>query len=114
MSESRRARGRQTEHIVAAWFASHGWPHAEAAPKFAPGSDIQNMPGLDVEVKARRGLDLTGALRQQAARDHDLGLVVIRPDGYGPARIGDWPVAMTLTTATRLLRLAGYGEPEDA
>jgi hypothetical protein len=40
-------------------------------------------------------------------------IAVIRPDGYGPARIDEWPVLMTLKQAIELLREAGYGSRMD-
>jgi Recombination endonuclease VII len=53
--------------------------------------------------------ELTEAVKDAAARD--LPFVAHRPDGYGPARIAEWPVTLTLADFTRLLRDAGYGDP---
>ena len=111
-SQSRKHRGYATQRLVAEWFAARGWPFADTAGAGRSGSDVTGMPGIDVEVKARRELSLTGMVRQQAERAKD-GIVpigVVRPDGYGPARIAEWPVVMPLEVATRLLREAGYGD----
>ena len=45
-------------------------------------TDILGILKIDIEVKARRGLDLTGALNQQADRAVDgvLPVAIIRPD----------------------------------
>ena len=66
--------------------------------------------GIDIEVKARRDLDLNAVTRQIQARlrEDALGVGVIRPDGYGPATVASWPVVMTLEQAVRLLKEAGY------
>jgi hypothetical protein len=113
MSQHRKHRGYQTERIVADYFREHGWPYAEPTGAGRQGSDLTGVPGLDVEVKARRDLDLTGTLRQQAERTDAMCIAVIRPDGYGPARIDEWPVLMTLRQAIQLLGEAGYGNGVD-
>ena len=79
------------------------------------GSDITGMPGIDIEVKARRGFDPLAAMRQQADRAAlgDLAFAVLRMDGQGPAVIGSWPVIIRLDTLTELLRAAGYGDPQE-
>lgn len=120
---TRRQRAHDTERIVARWFAENGWPHAEPVGAGRAGSDVTGMPGLCVEVKARRALDLTGWLRQHA-RDVpqilngqgetirgglSLPFVAFRPDGYGPEKIASWPVLMRLDDFTALLKQAGYG-----
>ena len=60
--------------------------------------------------RARRDLDLNAVTRQIQARlrADSLGVGVIRPDGYGPATVAQWPVVMTLEQAVRLLKEAGY------
>lgn len=108
---SRKKRGQRTQNLIASWFASHGWPHAESAGAGRPGEDVTGMPGLAVEVKARRELRLMEWLRQAATHSAGVPLVVHRPDGLGEASVGDWPVTMRLDDATRLLRDAGYGIP---
>jgi len=70
------------------------------------------------EVKARRDLNLTTWLKQHALTGGTaLPFIVHRPDGYGPARIDEWPVTMRLDDFTALLHQAGYGtggQPSDA
>lgn len=109
-SQSRKHRGYDSQRIVAAKFRDSGWPYAEPTGAGRQGTDILGVLGVDVEVKARRGLDLTGALNQQTERVSEgiLPVTIIRPDGYGPARIDDWPAAMKFTILIRLLKEAGY------
>jgi hypothetical protein len=115
MSQHRKHRGHATQRIVAEYLREHGWPFAEPTGAGRQGTDVTGVPGIDVEVKARRDLDLTGTLRQQAERTNDgtVCIAVIRPDGYGPARIAEWPVLMTFSQAVQLLGEAGYGDAMD-
>jgi hypothetical protein len=78
------------------------------------GSDVTGMPGIDIEVKARRGFDPLAAMRQQSDREAVgyLSFAVLRMDGQGPAVIGSWPVVLRLDTLTELLRAAGYGDQQ--
>lgn len=108
MTGSRQRRGRDTERLVAAWFASHGWPTAHATTAGARGADVIGLP-FDVEVKARRGLDLPSLLRQLANRATPgrLRVGVVRLDGTGPATLDDWPVVLPLSDFARLATAAG-------
>lgn len=112
MTQSRKFRGYVSQRLVAEWFSNHGWPFAESAGAGRPGVDVTGMPGVAVEVKARRNFNMVGFLRQATTeRRKGLPVVVIRPDGFGPARISEWGALMTLADFTELLRLAGYGSP---
>lgn len=105
-------RGAETQTAVAGWFAAHGWPFAESTGAGRSGVDITGVPGLAVEVKGRSGFRPMEWLRQACGeRRNGVPFVVWRPDGYGPARIGEWPVMLTLADLTDLLRAAGYGDP---
>ncbi len=111
MSQHRKHRGYESQRIVSRWFAENGWPFAEPVGAGRGGTDITGMPGLDVEVKARRGLDLPSLLRQldERAAHGNLGFGILRLDGQGPASIESWPVVLRLDDFTALLRAAGYG-----
>lgn len=111
MNPGRKRRGAQTQALVADFLKANGWRYATDAGAGRQGIDILGCPGLAIEVKARRDLNLTGWLKQATANaDEALPLVVHRPDGYGPASIADWPVTFRLEDAVQLLRAAGYGE----
>jgi hypothetical protein len=107
----RKERGRQTEKAVARWFAAHGWPYAEPVGAGRPGADVTGVPGLHVEVKARRDFSPLAWMRQAVkTRGSSLPFVVVRPDGMGEQVTGDWPVVIGLADLTELLRKAGYGD----
>jgi hypothetical protein len=117
---TRKQRAHDTERLVARWFATRGWPYAEPVGAGRDGTDVTGMPGLLVEVKARRDLHLTTWLKQHESWHPRPGepcpraFIVHRPDGYGPERIAAWPVTMRLDDFTALLHDAGYGTGEDS
>ena len=115
MTQHRKHRGMASQRIVADWFSANGWPYAESTGSGRAGSDITGMPGIDVEVKARRNWSPLEAMRQQADRAAlgDLAFAILRMDGQGPAVIGSWPVIIRLDTLTELLRAAGYGDTQE-
>lgn len=111
-TQSRKRRGRDTELLVARYLAENGWPYAMPTGAGASGRDITGTPGLAWEVKARTGFDPMANLRQAIHNaGDDMPLVLLRPNGQGPASVGIWPVFTTLTNALWLLRKAGYGDP---
>lgn len=110
--QSRKVRGRQTEHLAARHLAANGWPYALPTGAGASGRDITGTPGLAWEIKARTGFEPMANLRQATGNANgDVPLVLLRPNGVGPAQIGIWPVFTTLDQAIKLLRAAGYGDP---
>lgn len=112
MTSARVARGRASQGIAARFLQEHGFPWAESVWGSMPGRDITGTPGLAFEVKARRGLDLPQWLRQtQKNARGDLPVLIVRPDGYGEAKVGEWLVGMRFEDAVSLFRHAGYGAP---
>jgi len=109
-STHRRQRGWETQRAVAAYFALNGWPFATDAGAGRPGSDILGVPGLGIEVKARRDFKPLEWVRQAAKGDNGIPMCVHRPDGMGPATVASWPVTMRLEDVVQLLREAGYGD----
>jgi hypothetical protein len=107
---SRKARGMRTQKVVAESFKAHGWPHAETAGAGRPGTDVLGIPGVDIEVKARRGFNVLSAMKQARERADDgvLCIAVVRPDGMGEASTDSWPVIMRLEDAQRLMKAGGY------
>jgi hypothetical protein len=102
-----------TQRDVAAWFKAHGFPFATARGAGEAGTDVFNMLGLACEVKARKGFSPLAWVKQAVANaDGDLPFVLMRLDGQGPASVADWPVVMRTEDFTRLIRAAGYGDPE--
>lgn len=115
MSQHRKHRGYETQRIVARYLEDNGFPYAEPTGAGRAGTDILGTPGLDWEIKARRGLVLAELMRQldQRADDGKLGLGVIRLDGTGPTTIDHWPAVLCLADLVALLRAAGYGAPPE-
>ena len=107
---SRKQRGSETQTAVAAYLAEHGWPHAQSTGAGRMGVDVTGVPGLGIEVKGRRDLNLPGWLRQAGHHNGGVPLVVHRPDGFGLATVELWPVTFHLRDAVTLLRDAGYGD----
>lgn len=106
MANSRVARGRQTQRIIAQWFRAHGWPDATSVEAFLPGADVVGVNGYSIEVKATTRGDLLAALRQAEGNAHECQtpVVVWRPNGYGETRTGEWVVALTLKEFTTLMQ----------
>jgi len=93
---SRKVRGRRTEHVVADYFAKV-WGSAKAVNSGASGSDVLGTP-FDIEVKARAAFQPKAWIDQQKKRDEGkLKFVVMRCNGQGEtaedyvfiARLGD-------------------------
>lgn len=105
---SRKGRARETERLVAE-FLHPVFPYAERVPASLPGRDVLHTPGVTIEVKARRDLNLPAWLKQAGARatEEEIPVLVIRPDGFGEARIGEWAAVVTLETLLRLLAERG-------
>lgn len=112
---SRKRRGRDTEHMVAKAFADDGWPYALATGAGAAGRDVTGVPGICVEVKARNGFEPMANLRQVCgnATTGEVPVVIMRPNGMGPASIDAWPAFLPFGVLRLLLRQAGYGDPVD-
>lgn len=110
MATPRARRGYDTEKLVAEWFRSNGWVHAEAVPHGTGGHDIVGMPGYSPEVKARADFNPVAWLRQAEERP-GLPFVVVRPNGFGPANRGEWLFFTRLDHGTELLKVYEWGEP---
>lgn len=103
MSQHRKHRGYDSQRIVAEYLAEY-WPHALPVGAGRSGSDVTGIP-FDVEIKARARLELPAVMRQLAERANGTPQVaVIRPNGYGPSRIAQWPAIVTLAEYVRLIR----------
>jgi hypothetical protein len=113
VSQHRKHRGYRTQRVAAGHLAANGFPHAEPVGAGRAGSDIVGLVGIDIEVKARRGLNIKGLMDQLDERSQDglLGIGLIRPDGMGEASVGKWPAILCFDDLIALLRAAGYGTP---
>ena len=117
MSQSRKHRGLRSQRVVADWFKGRGWPYAESTGAGRSGADVTGVPGLRIEVKARRAFSPLAWLRQVGddalTWDQGVPFVVFRCDGQGEANVGEWGVLLRLDDFTTLLHEAGYGSPEE-
>ena len=81
-SNSRKVRGRRTEHVVAAYFQQF-WEAARAVNSGASGSDVLGLP-FDCEVKARAKFEPLSFIKQLKNRqDGRFGFAVMRCNGQG-------------------------------
>lgn len=143
--------GTVAETAVVAYLRTHGWPNAErrALAGAHDLGDVTGTPGLVWEIKAGRAaeaasdgligdwLEETETERRNAGAD--LGVLVTKRAGFGPARAASWhahldltsfyalthamrplpqdllgaPVRMTLSTLLPLVHTAGYGTPRE-
>jgi hypothetical protein len=79
----------------------HNGSHQEA--------DIVGVPGVSLEVKARRNLDIPAALRQaeHAAIGRQIPVVVAKPVGTGLERVAWWPCFLYFKHLVALLPREG-------
>ena len=115
MSQHRKHRGYASQKIVARYLEDNGFPFAESTGAGRAGTDITGTPGIDWEVKARRGLVISELMKQLNDRAETglLGVGVIRLDGQGPTTVAQWPAVICLADLVALLRAAGYGLPPE-
>ena len=109
MPNHRKHRGYATEKMVAKYFSENGFPYALSTGASRQGSDVTGVPGVDVEVKARRGLVIAAAMAQLKERSSSaLPVAVLRMDGSGEATIAEFPTVLRLEDFISLLKKAGF------
>jgi hypothetical protein len=110
MSQSRKHRGYATQRIVAEYLKEQGWQHALPVGAGRDGSDVTGIPNLDIEIKARTNLDLSGLMRQLSERKKStgLGVGVLRLNGQGEKSVEQFVAVLTLADLAYLLKASGY------
>ena len=110
MSQSRKHRGYATQRIVAEYLKEQGWQHALPVGAGRDGSDVTGIPNLDIEIKARTNLDLSGLMRQLSERKKStgLGVGVLRLNGQGEKSVEQFVAVLTLADLVYLLKASGY------
>lgn len=113
-SQSRKHRGYRSQKVVANYLVEHGFPFAESTGAGRPGTDITGTVGIDWEVKARKDFSPSTVIKQLKDRSDgkDLPVAVLRLNGQGEVNIGEWVTILRLEDFVKLLRAAGYGDPE--
>ena len=114
VTSSRVQRGYQSQRIVAEYFKNNGWPYAQPAGSGRSGTDVTGVLGVDIEVKARRGIKVAEAMKQLRDRYQEgvLPVAILRLDGQGESHIADWPAIVPLHVLLDLLKAAGYDKPK--
>ena len=96
MTQARKRRGRKSELVLARWLQTW-FPDARAVNSGASGADLLGTPGLAVEVKARKDFNPLAWLRQSRRNaGRMLPIVVVRCNGQGTERPGEWLVMLSL------------------
>ena len=110
MSQSRKHRGYATQRIVAEYLQANGWEHALPVGAGRDGSDITGITGLDIEIKSRTRLDLSGTMRQMKERlnNGEIGVGILRLNGQGEKSVDDFVCLLTLKDLVYLLKASGY------
>lgn len=103
MATHRVQRGRESQ-VFAANYLKNIFPDAASIAASLPGKDILNTPGWSFEVKGRRDFKPTEWSKQASKYgDTDRHACIMRPDGYGEAKVGQWLVFMTFEEFRDLL-----------
>jgi len=110
MSQSRKHRGYKTQRIIAEYLVENGWPNALPVGAGREGSDITGINGLDIEIKARTRLDLSGLMKQLQDRKNGVGMGVgvLRLNGQGEKSVGQYVAILTFDDLIYLLKSSGY------
>lgn len=96
MSINSRTKGHSAERAVAQWLRLNGYPDARTSRSalgrdgFVQPGDVLGVPGLSIEVKNRRDLNIGESLLQarRQAEDGELGLVLVKP--YRIIDVSQW------------------------
>lgn len=96
MATHRVSRGRKSQEFAATYLQSI-FPDAESLAASLPGKDIKNTPGWAFEVKGRRDFVPTQWSKQMTKNrlPDEYSACIMRPDGYGEVKVGEWLVFMT-------------------
>lgn len=113
MSASK-AKGTKWETAIVRWLADNGFPHAErrTLSGIHDKGDINAAPGLVIEAKNQARHSWAEWLDEALTEAHNAGdaIGLVWAHRRGKASPGDGYVVMDGATATRLLRMAGYGQ----
>lgn len=108
-------KGTAAETAVVRWLNINGFPTAErrALTGANDQGDVTGIPGVVVEVKNHKSYKIPEWLKETIQEKNnakaDIGLLVIKPNGVGDTRVGEWWVVLTLSEVAVILRELGYG-----
>lgn len=112
-------KGTAAETAVVKWLNANGFPTAErrALAGINDMGDITGIPGLVIEIKNHKSYKIPEWLKEtmveKANAKADHAILVIKPNGVGDTRVGDWWVVLTLSEVITMLKEIGYGEGEN-
>ena len=98
MTSSQKRKGSAAELAVAKWLRKLGWVHAERsrAGWTDDRGDIEGMPGVCIEVKNEKRIDLPGYLRELEVEMKNAmawtGTVIVKR--RGSTNVDDWYAVM--------------------
>ncbi len=104
-----RQKGTAAETAVVGYLQAHGHPYAErrAGNGNQDRGDIAGVPGVVVEVKNCKTMDLAGWVDEATIEARNagvpIGVVVHHRKGKGAGNVGEWYATMTLATLVELL-----------
>ena len=108
-SQHRKHRGYATERAVADYLRT--WWQGASVQR-GNGKDVINVP-YDLEIKSRSNFSPMEWLRQSKARaksSGELSAVVVRMNGQGTTKVGEYLAFLSFDDFVQLLLRAGYGD----
>ena len=107
-----RGRGNRAPDWVALYLRPW-FPDAAKTPNSRPGRDLENCPGMAIEVKTSAEWRPNAWMRQTAGYvlDGELGVLLYLPPGMGKAHVGEAMAIVPLRVLMPLAVAAGYAPP---
>lgn len=111
MTNPNKNKGSEAERNVVQYLREQGYPYAERtrAGWTDDRGDIDGLPGVTVEVKNEKRIDLAGYMvelaREMVAGRADTGVVIVKK--RGTTNVGDWYAVMPVSVWTALIKEAG-------
>ena len=113
-------KGTSAETALVRFLQKNGWPLAERRALASANDlgDVVGTIGLCWEVKNHKTYKIPAWLDETKVETEnsrsDLGILVVKPNGIGLNSVDKWWAIMDVESMTRLLRDAGYGNPNEA
>ena len=115
MAHPNKRKGNAAELLVAKWLRKYGWINAERsrAGWTDDRGDIDGMPGICIEVKAEKKIDLAGYMKELANEMGNArawtGTVIIKR--RGSQDVDDWYAVMPAKVWAELLAMLDRPTP---
>lgn len=111
MTSPSKRKGTAAENAVVKWLRSVGFIHAERvrAGWTDDRGDIDGLPGVTIEVKNEKRIDLAGYLAELAVEMHngkaDTGVVIVKRRGH--TDVGQWYAVLPAHLWAELIKQTG-------